>query len=249
METQSINQQLDELADLYVDMLSDNEMFNIDESKKQRTADLMSSIRTYLIDYPGELIYEENPASIERKIAVIEFLWNAYDEYDYDIHYDELFGGDNTDFITNFASGYLKRAKMIKPTFISVKNVINNEFEAYFREATEAWLYGCKHAAIIICNSLLEDLLRNKLCLINGDYATQLIDGKTLKANRDFSFQNLKDFSKKEKLLSKSLIKKLSNIQKTRNDMVHNLNTVSDEEAYERIMDTKDIVESLLNKK
>lgn len=85
--------------------------------------------------------------------------------------------------------------------------------------------------------------------MIDGNYATKLIDGKTLKANKEITFQILKRYAKKEKLLANPLIKKLSKIQKTRNDLVHNLNTVSDEEAYERIMDTKDIVEYLLNEK
>lgn len=121
MGVQSINKQLDELADLYVDMLTDYELYDLDESKKKRTNELMSSIRTYLIDHPGELIYEENPASIKRKLIVINFLWNIYD--DEGVHYEEMFGGDNTDFITNFASAYIKRATMLRPTFISVKNL------------------------------------------------------------------------------------------------------------------------------
>jgi len=34
-------------------------MYNLDESKKNRTNELMSSIRTYLIDNFGRLIYKE----------------------------------------------------------------------------------------------------------------------------------------------------------------------------------------------
>lgn len=246
MDKKTINQELDELADLFSDMITDQKMFAVDEDKRARTNELMNSIRTYLIDHPGELIYEQDKASIKRKLAVIDLLWMSYND---DYHYDEIFGGENVDFITNFAGAYLKRAKMIRPTFISVKNVINREFEAYFQEATEAWLYGCSNAAIIICNSMMEDLIRNKLCLINGDYATKLIDGYTLKANKDVTFQNLKVLAQKEKILPKELIKKLSKVQAVRNDAVHNLNRVSDEEAYELIRYTKDIVEYLLNDK
>ncbi|MBO6586776.1 MAG: hypothetical protein JJ953_11770 [Gracilimonas sp.] len=187
MGTKSINKQLDELADLFVDMFTDQEMIELDEHKKSRVNELMPKIRSYLVENPGELIYEKDTASITRKNTVIDFLWKVYDDED---HYDEIFGGDNTDFITNFVGDYLKRAKMIRPTFVSVKNVTNKEFEAYFQEATEAWLYGCRNAAIILCNSILEDLIRNKLCLINGDYATKLIDGQTLKANKEFTSKN-----------------------------------------------------------
>lgn len=242
----SINQQLDELAGLYADMFRDSEMFELDESKKKRTNELMSSIRTYLLDYPGELIYEKDTSSIKRKLAVIDFLWKVYDDAD---HYDEIFGGDNTDFITNFASGYLKRAKMIRPTFFSIKKHTGLEFESYFREATRTWLYGCKYASIIICHSLLEGLLRNKLCDLNVEYAHKLYDWDRKKSNPQYGFKELKGFTKKERILSKDLYKKLSTIQEKRNDAVHNLKTISDEEAYELILYTKDIVEYLLNNK
>lgn len=243
---QSITEKLDELANLYSDMLTDPERYMLDEEKKTRTDELMSSIRTYLIDHPGELIYEKDSASIKRKLAAINLLWNAYDD---SIHYDEIFGGDNTDFITNFAGGYIKRAKMIRPTFFSVKKNIGKEFEVYFKEAIQSWLYGCKHAAVIICNSLLEDLLRNKLCDINVDYAHKLYDWPKMKSSLQFGMNELKKLASKERILPKPLLSKLSKVQQKRNDAVHNLNTLSDEEAYGLIIDTKDIVEYLLNKK
>lgn len=246
MTKNPINQKLDELADLYADMLSDPEMYKLDEKKRARTSDLMSSIRAYLIDYPGELIYEKDTDSIKRKLAVIYLLWKAYDD---SVHYDEIFGGDNTDFITNFAGGYVKRAKMIRPTFFSVKKNVGKEFEIYFKEAIQSWLYGCKHAAVIICNSLLEDLLRNKLCDIDVDYAHKLYDWRKMRSNPQFGMKELKELASKEKVLPKPLLSKLSRIQQKRNDAVHNLNTLSDEEAYELILDTKDIVEYLLNHK
>lgn len=244
MEKKAINQQLDELAELYADMLTDQVMFELDDEKKARTNELMNSIRTYLVDYPGELIYEKDKSSIKIKLAVIDLLWNSYDD---GYHYDEIFGGANTDFITNFASGYIKRAKMIRPTFFSVKKNIGKEFEIYFREATEAWLYGCKHAAIIICNSLLEELIRNKLCDLDVSYAKKLFDWKKMKSNPEYGMKELKNFASTEKVLSKSLLQKLSEVQSKRNDAVHNLSTISDEEAYGLIIDTKDIVEYLLN--
>lgn len=243
---QSINEKLDELADLYSDILSDPEMYMLDEEKKTRTDELMSSIRNYLIDYPGELIYEKDSDSTKRKLAVIDLLWKAYDD---SVHYDELFGGENTDFITNFAGGYVKRAKMIRPTFFSVKKNVGKEFEIYFKEAIQTWLCGCKHAAVIICNSLLEDLLRNKLCDIDVDYAHKLYDWRKMKSNPKFGMKELKERASKEKILPKQLLSKLSRVQQKRNDAVHNLNTLSDEEAYSLIMDTKEIVEHLLNKK
>lgn len=138
---------------------------------------------------------------------------------------------------------------MIRPTFFSVKKSVGKDFEALFKEAIQSWLYGCKHAAIIICNSLLEDLLRNKLCDIDVKYAQKLFDWTQMKSNAQYGMNDLKNFAKKEDILTKSLIEKLSDVQQSRNNCVHNLNTVSDEEAYERIIDTKDIVEYLLNEK
>ena len=246
MGTKSINKQLDELADLFVDMFTYQEMFELDEHKKSRVNELMPKIRSYLVENPGELIYEKDTASITRKNTVIDFLWKVYNDED---HYDEIFGGDNTDFITNFVGDYLKRAKMIRPTYFSVRKSVGKDFEVFFKEAIKSWLYGCKHAAIIICNSLLEDLLRNKLCDINDEYAHKLFDWNQMKSNSQYGMKDLKKFAKKEGILNQSLIEKLTSVQQTRNNCVHNLNTVSDEEAYERIIDTKDIVEYLLNNK
>lgn len=247
MSNSSINKQLDELADLYHKFLSGQKIEGLDKEERERFNELMASIRTYLIDHPGELIYEKDAASIKRKLEVIDLLWIIYD--DESAHYDEIFGGDNTDFITNFVSAYIKRAKLIRPTFFSVKKSVGKDFEVFFKEAIQSWLYGCKHAAIIICNSLLEDLLRNKLCDIDIEYAHKLFDWKQKKSNAQYGMKDLKNFAKKEGILTKPLIEKLSSVQQARNNCVHNLNTVSDEEAYERIIDTKDIVEYLLNNK
>ena len=241
MGINSINSQLDELIKYIGEVLSPEGVrsFTDDEANK-----LVSSVRAYLIDCPGELIYEQNKQTVKARMTAIDLMWKMFDD---DEHYEEIFFGDNVDFITNFASDYIKRARMMRPLFISTRKHIGKEFEFYFQEATRAWLHGCDQAVIIICNSLLEELLRAKLCDVDVKYAHKLIDGWSLKSNPDYGMNALKNFAKDEGILPKELIEKLTSIQKVRNDIVHNLNVVTDEEAYTIISDTKTIVEYLLN--
>src|SRR5690554_6099656 len=189
MQYKSINERLDELVKVFVELLSPEGMNSF---TKDEANELISSIRAYLIDYPGELIYEQNMDAVNRRMTAIDFLWKMYDD---DHHYDEMFFGDNVDYITNYASAYIKRARMIRPLFVTTKKHVGKEFEFYFKEATKAWLNGCEQAAIIICNSLLEDTLRNKLCHVDINYVYELFNSQGSKSNPSIGMNHLKDFA------------------------------------------------------
>lgn len=235
---------LAEIRDLLIDFIDDSVLFNTNDEKTGRFWELREEIVEDLMWKPGALISTSSKDESEQFKSIIDFLWK-------DIHpefiEEDIFEGDYNGIISELVGNFATRVVKIKPTFISINNATNSEFEVYFNEAMKAWLYGAPNSALIICNSLLEDIIRNKLCLINSEYALRLISLDGNRSNSSFGMQDLKNFAKKEKLIPNNLIENLSQIQRARNNAVHNLDVITDDEVYELILNTKDIVEHLLN--
>lgn len=74
MGNQSIVDKIDRLGDLFADMLSDPDVFNVSPDKKEESDKLIEDIVDYLVWFPGALFFDENHARHKRNEAVIEML-------------------------------------------------------------------------------------------------------------------------------------------------------------------------------
>lgn len=245
MGKQSIQEQIDELGDLFGEMLSDQEMFKLDEAKRERTNKLMISIKEQVVSFPGRLIYEENPKKLKKNQAGIDLLWKTIDE---DEIFDEIISGGYAGLLAHSMGDYAARAKKLKPTFISV-NPIDKDFPVFFEEAMNCWLYGSNRASIILCFSILEDLLKEKLLEIDDQLVYKLSSSDKLNKVRVYPSYILIKNAYKKFLITKDQKDSLFIIKNKRNDIVHNLHSVNSSETYEMIIQTKEIVEHLLSGK
>lgn len=244
MGNQNIVDKIDRLGDLFADMLSDTDVFNVSPDKKEETEKLIEDIVDYLVWFPGALFFDENHDRHKRNEAVIELLWKIVDS---DEIFDELLSGGYSGLLANMLGDFSERVKMLKPTFISI-NPETIEFSNYFEEAMKAWLYGLSNAALIICFALIEDLLKDRLCQVDVDYVYELKDPNNPKGVKQVSYDRLIMSALKEGIIDRSEKNTLFRIKKLRNDSIHRLETVTDSQVYEAIIETKQIVEKLLRK-
>jgi len=149
-------------------------------------------------------------------------------------------GGDYTSLLVNIMGEYTDRIKLLRPIFISSK--IEREFEAYFEEAIQSWLLGQKAGPLILVCSLLENLLKTKLEEIDTSLVYYSSNGH---GTRTYCLDKLIQHAKDTKLLSPELADRALKIKSIRNKSIHNLESVSSEEAYKAILEIIEIVESL----
>ena len=212
----------------------------IDLVKSDRKKDISKEYMEYakeivseLMWSPGRLILFEDPDLMKEAESAIAVIWDNVDEKEL---WDEAF---HNSLIVNIVGDYFERAKKLKPTLVSVKP--DNQTSIYFQDAMHSWLFGLDSATLILCCSIIEKLLKQKLSrkpnLVWKSIGSRLKD-------RDLS--ELINNAANEGLLDKSTKKMAHGIRLLRRDAVHQLKPISSDEAYNAIMDTRKIIEQLL---
>ena len=244
MNNHEIVDKIDRLGDLFADIASETTMFSISPEVKDETDRLMEEVVDYLVSSPGALFYDNNHSRHKRSEAVVELLWKVTDSEEV---IDQLLSGGSTGSFSNKIRDFSKRVRMLKPTFISI-DPENTKFSRYYEEAMNAWLHGLPNAALIISFAILEDLLKDGLRRRNPEFVYDLIDPDDPKGVNPVSNSRIIKSAFDEGLIDQQEMDILNHIRKLRNDSLHNLDSVSDEEVYEIIIQTKEIVESLLER-
>ncbi|MBN1517043.1 DUF4145 domain-containing protein [Candidatus Sumerlaeota bacterium] len=218
----------------------DNKSFNLKEDQASEFGTLWRSIVNDLIWSPGTLIYI--PDETERKSAkrLIDLIWEIQDAEEI---FDQMASGGYSGLMVSIVGDYIDRAKMLKPTVISI-HAQNSEFKAYFEEAMMAWLHGLNSSSLILCGSIIEDMIKTQLYNIDPKLLVNL-------ANKGHREKNKELFKLIETAFSHHIIDKEGKetahlIRKLRNDAVHKLKKVSEEETYRAILDTKELIEKIL---
>jgi len=242
-----LQKEVEELGDIFKEIGGSPDVKKLDPSKIKRANELRYSIIDRLLWSPGQLVTSDKNSDTEWLEIVVNAVWDDLSENEI---FDELHSGGYSGLLSFQMDTFSKRVKMLKPTFINKKASINKEFRTFYQEAMKCWLYGLNNAAIMLSHSILEDNIRNQLCLLpNREYAFTLIDPKTFKSNKKEGMGKLVGYVKKEKLLPSNLIKDVEYISEARNNAIHNLDDVNDEDAYDIITKTKFIVEFFLTEK
>lgn len=242
----SMQQKIINFADLYLKYLKDatgKEKMTVDD--KTSLEELYEDILSDLLQSPGTLIYFENNAEKELAQLVVDLLYNNLNT---DEMFEKLTGGGYKGLLVNIVADYIDRAKIIKPTFISI-NPENKEFKYYFEEAMRAWLYGADTASLILCASLLEDLLKSKLEKIDIDLAYKLKkrNGEIIGV-KSVELKILINNALREGILDNEHHEKAHQIRNLRNDAVHELKSRNYHEVYKAIINTKIITEKIMSK-
>lgn len=209
----------------------------------EKTGNLIEEIIDDLIWEPGTLIYFEDADFLRFAKKTVTSIWS---DLDVDEMFDEMTSGGYSGLLVNMVGDYIERAKLLRPTFISI-NPENTDIPIYFREAMRSWLFGLNNAALILCCTILESLIKEKLLGFDVDYVYDLADRKSFKAIKQFSLGRLIHNAHEAGLIGKKEKKIASDIRYLRNDSVHKMRPVSSQQTYNAIMDTKVFVEKLLS--
>lgn len=213
------------------------------ESFSKRSLLLLQNIIFHFAKNPGELVYVADEKEKDELDYVFGEIWeNVHEEL-----FEVLFFGEykKSGFTDEFSDltiySYAERLKKLRPTFSST-DFTGTEFEIYYCEALLAWLYGLNVASFIICWSFLENLLKQKV--MEYDIAFYI-------ENR-FNDRWLNIFLNKLQgsgLLNEEDKKNIHLIKKRRNQLVHEIEIIDDQEAYNGILKTKILVEKILRTK
>ncbi len=258
-ESQSLHDRLIRLLQIYRKSIhrkssnKDGITFRVPEDLKEEFNNLYRSIEEELLVNPGILIYIENKDDLNAIKIMIDLIWGALD-------YEELleeatFGlGESSlaEYWDDLRGDYLSGLRQIKPSVISI-DPGGTEFECYYSEAMRAWLFGLNTSALILCCSIIEEILYNEYAEKYRQGKVNGIETTTLEMNGNVpevipKMAKLINISENLGIINSAEKRKAHQIRELRNNAVHGLTIVNQNEAYQCIFDTKDLVEKILSR-
>ncbi len=209
----------------------------------------MQTIAAQILDFiiwnPGSPVFYDDPEKLSEAEHVIEWLWESVDAEMFDKVLNGVEDGDTfySSIGVELVGTYSDRVKGLRPIFISVD--FPSEVKRYYREAMKAWVRGLDCAALILCWSVLDEVIRQRLVpkLTAGSFksfgtiGTQEKEPDIIKKAEEFD------------VLDKGKGKKARGIRHLRNAILHERESVTREVCYEAILETKLILEFLFTKK
>lgn len=242
-KSQALANNVSKLTNLFIDIFTDRKSPAMSDAKKIEASQLMQQIIEELIWSPGSLIYIKDQVALKQSKTVIDFIWETLDT---DEIFNDITGGGCSGLLVNIIGDYIDRAKLMKPTFISV-NPAHTEFQVYFQEAMKAWIFGLNNSALILCCAIFESLIAEKLYQTDKAlvYYTSKNNGSDIKK---YKLEMLIKNAYKSKLMNKADKESAMKLKELRNSSVHNLESVSDKQVYDVLINTKEIIEKLLKK-
>lgn len=219
----------------------ENKSFNLNVRQKTEFNSLWKSIVEDFMWSPGTLIYIADEAERNSAQVIVDLIWETEDV---DEIFDEMTSGGYSGLLVNIIGDYIDRAKKIKPTFISI-DTNEIEFKRYFEEAMKAWLHGLSSAALILCGSIIEDIIKKQLYNIDPNLLFD-VERKGQKGKTNKKLIKLIDTAFSHHIIDTKGKNTAHRIRKLRNDAVHELKMVSEDETYRAILDTKQLIEKIL---
>ena len=242
-KTPTIQERILDFANLFGRILTTSN--KISDEDKSLFEEIYQEIITELLYTPGMLLYYENTEDQKNAQALINYIYETLETNEM---FDEITNGGYSGLLVNIISDYLKRAKLLKPAFISI-NPKNYEFKKYFVEAMRAWLYGADNAALILCASIIEDILKSELERIDINLAYRLKKKKDeIVEVRSVGLIKLIKNALDKNILDLNHYEKAIKIAELRHDAVHELKYPKYNEIYDSITNTKTIIENLLTR-
>ena len=202
------------------------------------------SIEWDLLGSPGQLIYIQDESEMKAVQTILDIIWKStYSE----ALFDEMTGGKYTDFMVHMVEDYIDNAKMLKPTLISV-DINKTDFKVYYNEAMQAWLFGLNNSSLILCCTIIEDILKTKLSDIDINLVIDIEkNGKQVIGWKNRELEKLINIAFDHKIIGLNERKIAHKLRALRNAAIHRLKTLNSSEVYKAILDTKEIIEKIFS--
>lgn len=205
---------------------------------------LMGQIALFIVKKPAHFFIADDEKDLEIKKEFLDRLWS---QLDYEQVFNDLFWGPtNSDgYLQELGHEYTLRLKKLTPTFYIHSKRIDKNAKLYYGEAINTWLLGSFNASVIICVSIIEDMLRRRVGFLEPDKAQKLYKSHN-KSNPACSLTDILGFAKELKIIDKETYSNINTIKSKRNDMVHDLYVITEDESHEILLSTKEIIETIL---
>ena len=190
--------------------------------------DLGREIIDAMISRPGSLVCFRNYHEMREAEKAIEILWEYWD---FDQVVSELQFGGFGGLLGCLGDIYAARACLLRPTFTLLHP--KSEVRTYLSEAMRAWAHGLDVASVILCWSVIENLLRVKLTEANCELSSNRQKWIATARERDW--------------LDPETSTSANRIRKLRNALIHKPKKVSPRLVRDAIIETKEVVERLLH--
>ena len=247
----SINELIVQLLELKAQPASaytDVESMTESLSSQQR---LEAQILDHILRHPGKFICIPEARKRTAAQEVVETLWKEEvddnDEFYRLIHYGVPYGGNSPGRCDSISDGlgttYHLRVRQLKPTFVS--NNLPADVRCCFEQAMEAWVRGLDSAALILCWSVLESLMKERLLNIDTDLVYQsAAPGSRCRKLRPWP--EIIKSAKNLGILNAEGAAAADDICKTRNNAVHELKDVTEDQSFRAITNTRWLLEFLV---
>lgn len=219
--------------------------FNMNSDQEKEFNSLWESVVEELVWSPGTLIYISDKTERKAAQTIIHMIWETMESNEI---FDEITSGGYSGLLVNIIGDYIDRAKMLRPTLISI-NPQNTEFSRYFEEAMKAWLYGLYSSSLILCCSIIEDILKTELSNITPNLALDFNrENQRLIGVKNKKLIILINSAYEHQIIDKTEKSIAHEIRILRNDAIHSLEKITEKQTFKAILDTKELVEKILIK-
>jgi len=234
---------IDEYIKYLVKIISNQEdRIPVSTNDEEKFNKLVDELMELLLYDPTKLVLVRNKDNIDIYKKVIKKIWELYTDEEI---FDNLRAGEYHGMLVDQISEFIESARGLEPTFVSI-NPDNDEFFIYYKEAMHCWRYGLNNSALIVCSTLLENMLKKELEMTKPEKLIEFIGKKYLKGIQ-IRFQKAIDLAYETGLITNKSKNYAHEIRIKRNITAHGERSLDNKETLDLILKTKSILEDFLN--
>lgn len=243
--SKKFNEDLNRFGSLLYRLFEDEELFKSDPKSTEEFEELRDEIFDYLLWYPGSMVFVSSQSEKERNEFILKVLHDIMEPNDI---FTDIASGGYSGYLALTIGELTDKLKELKPTFITIEPK-DEKVMNYFQEAMKSWLYGIHIGALIICQAVIEDILKDRLQDIDDSMVYEYGPKDKPKKVWQTSYKDMLNNALSVGLINEKQYNSMDNIRRKRNKATHRLYTYSDKQVYKVIMDTKEVVQDLLSQK
>ncbi len=198
-------------------------------------------VMDYLVWNPGSLVCTDDHEFLR---DAREFMDNFWDEVvDEDSIWDEMMAGGFNGLAGALTERYAARASTLKPIFIAVDP--GREFSICFQEAMHAWVHGLDKACVILCWTVLESVLQDRLTKLDLRSIYTEMRGTDPRTWKKRARKEWIRAARERRLLNAIEAGFAKDVMKLRDAAVHEQVSIHKAEAHFALLKTRHLVERL----
>jgi hypothetical protein len=243
--SKNIEELVSELCSINEDLQRDLDLYGeTTEPHKQDVYNILVLMHRENVLQPGIIVqYESSPEMLDI-INQIDAIWQLLNNGPV-IEKMKVYN-DNAKF-WSMVYDVANRLGKLRPIIVTSDTTAYG-FATFYAEAVKCWSFGLYRASVILCCSILEEVITGEISKEEKDFALSLnySDG-TPHGVSARTFQEIIQAAYDRGYLNADQFKKAESIRLTRNNILHEMKDVSEDESLSLISATREIIQSLLS--